>query len=148
VNYCILFTKTCLGLTHNIKQRFFERIARTYRREHWGAMLQSILSMWCDCARQSGDVDATVPLLLEMIGSSKFPLPYTRDAVDVCFCRKCFGRGEDISGGGSDRNPKGAPRRSKIKKKKKAAHLFSQSTSPSKLIDTGLSDASPFCAPP
>lgn len=58
-------------LTRTTGLRFFQRIAKTYRSEQWEIMLHSILSMWCECARQSGDVDATVPLLLEMIGSSK-----------------------------------------------------------------------------
>lgn len=33
--------------------------------------------MWCECARQSGNVDATVPLLLEMIGLSEGVLHHT-----------------------------------------------------------------------
>ncbi|KAF8584313.1 hypothetical protein K439DRAFT_1633686 [Ramaria rubella] len=46
--------------------RFFERIAKTYRKERW-AMLKPILSMWYTCARQMGDVDGTVKLLIEMM---------------------------------------------------------------------------------
>lgn len=49
--------------------RFFERIARTYRKERWGAMLKPILSMWYACTRQLGDVDGSVRLLIEMICS-------------------------------------------------------------------------------
>lgn len=62
-------------------QRFFERIAKTYRRERWGAMLQPILSMWCECARQSGDVEGTVPLLLEMMGMRKYTALLVRFAM-------------------------------------------------------------------
>ncbi|KAI0261262.1 Gryzun, putative trafficking through golgi-domain-containing protein [Gloeopeniophorella convolvens] len=32
--------------------RFFERIAKTYRRERWGAMLRPLLSTWYKCAQQ------------------------------------------------------------------------------------------------
>ncbi|KAG8930220.1 hypothetical protein FRC01_003141 [Tulasnella sp. 417] len=47
--------------------RFFERIAKTYRREHWGSMLRSILLMWYDCARRLNDVELTVRLLFELL---------------------------------------------------------------------------------
>ncbi|KAG9008676.1 hypothetical protein FRB90_008778 [Tulasnella sp. 427] len=47
--------------------RFFERIAKTYRREHWGSMLHSILLMWYDCARHLKDVELTVRLLYELL---------------------------------------------------------------------------------
>ena len=47
--------------------RFFERIAKTYRKERWGSMLKPILSMWYECARQLGDIDSTVKLLIEMM---------------------------------------------------------------------------------
>lgn len=47
--------------------RFFERIAKTYRREQWGTMLHSILLMWYDCARHLSDVELTVRLLFELL---------------------------------------------------------------------------------
>ncbi|KAG8933795.1 hypothetical protein FRC00_012791, partial [Tulasnella sp. 408] len=47
--------------------RFFERIAKTYRREHWGSMLRSILLMWYDCARHLSDVELTIRLLFELL---------------------------------------------------------------------------------
>ncbi|KAG8904617.1 hypothetical protein FRB99_001414, partial [Tulasnella sp. 403] len=47
--------------------RFFERIAKTYRREQWGSMLRSILLMWYDCARHLGDVELTIKLLFELL---------------------------------------------------------------------------------
>jgi hypothetical protein len=59
-------------LTISRECRFFERIARTYRRERWGAMLRPILSMWCDCARQTGNVELSVRLLLEIMGLRRF----------------------------------------------------------------------------
>ena len=47
--------------------RFFERIAKTYRREKWDAMLLPLLSTWYACAQQLGDVELSVNLLLEML---------------------------------------------------------------------------------
>ncbi|KAK7036442.1 hypothetical protein VNI00_011639 [Paramarasmius palmivorus] len=47
---------------------FFERIAKTYRREHWGSLLRPLLSTWYRCAQQLGDVDLSVRLLVEMLG--------------------------------------------------------------------------------
>ncbi|KAH8087832.1 Gryzun, putative trafficking through golgi-domain-containing protein [Cristinia sonorae] len=48
--------------------RFFERIAKTYRREKWEAMLRPLLSTWYACAQQLGDMELSVQLLLEMLG--------------------------------------------------------------------------------
>ncbi|KAG5645413.1 hypothetical protein DXG03_006237 [Asterophora parasitica] len=48
--------------------RFFERIAKTYRREKWGALLHPLLSTWYACARELGDIVLSVKLLVEMLG--------------------------------------------------------------------------------
>ncbi|KXN87455.1 Trafficking protein particle complex subunit 11, partial [Leucoagaricus sp. SymC.cos] len=48
--------------------RFFERIARTYRREHWGSMLRPLLTTWYSCAKQLGDVELSIRLLFELMG--------------------------------------------------------------------------------
>lgn len=48
--------------------RFFERIAKTYRREKWGLLLRPLLSTWYSCAQQLGDVELSVRLLVEMLG--------------------------------------------------------------------------------
>ncbi|RPD57771.1 hypothetical protein L226DRAFT_490820 [Lentinus tigrinus ALCF2SS1-7] len=48
--------------------RFFERIAKTYRRESWESLLHPLLSQWYKCAQQLGDVDLSVRLLAEMLG--------------------------------------------------------------------------------
>jgi len=48
--------------------RFFERIAKTYRREKWEPLLRPLLSTWYACARELGDVDLSVKLLVEMLG--------------------------------------------------------------------------------
>ncbi|KAF8070400.1 Foie gras liver health family 1-domain-containing protein [Lyophyllum atratum] len=48
--------------------RFFERIAKTYRREKWGPLLRPLLSTWYACARELGDTDLSVKLLVEMLG--------------------------------------------------------------------------------
>ncbi|KAF9022277.1 hypothetical protein BDZ89DRAFT_208493 [Hymenopellis radicata] len=48
--------------------RFFERIARTYRRESWDTMLRPLLTTWYACVQQLGDVELSVRLLIEMLG--------------------------------------------------------------------------------
>ncbi|KDR75635.1 hypothetical protein GALMADRAFT_268205 [Galerina marginata CBS 339.88] len=48
--------------------RFFERIAKTYRRERWSSMLRPLLSTWYACAQQLGDVELSIKLLVEMLG--------------------------------------------------------------------------------
>ncbi|TFK44945.1 Gryzun, putative trafficking through golgi-domain-containing protein [Crucibulum laeve] len=48
--------------------RFFERIAKTYRREKWDSMLRPLLSTWYACAQQLGDVELSIRLLVEMLG--------------------------------------------------------------------------------
>ncbi|KAG2153198.1 Gryzun, putative trafficking through golgi-domain-containing protein [Suillus clintonianus] len=48
--------------------RFFERIAKTYRREKWKNMLRPLLSTWYACAQKLSDVELMVTLLVEMIG--------------------------------------------------------------------------------
>uniref|UniRef100_A0A8H7Y8D4 Trafficking protein particle complex subunit 11 domain-containing protein n=1 Tax=Psilocybe cubensis TaxID=181762 RepID=A0A8H7Y8D4_PSICU len=48
--------------------RFFERIAKTYRRERWNSMLRPLLSTWYACAQQLGDVELSIKLLVEMLG--------------------------------------------------------------------------------
>lgn len=48
--------------------RFFERIAKTYRREKWKHMLRPLLSTWYACAQKLGDVELMATLLVEMIG--------------------------------------------------------------------------------
>lgn len=57
-----------------VSERFFERIARTYRREHWGLMLRPLLTTWYACAKQLGDVELSIRLLLEMMGCGVSPL--------------------------------------------------------------------------
>ncbi|KAJ3501987.1 hypothetical protein NLJ89_g9091 [Agrocybe chaxingu] len=48
--------------------RFFERIAKTYRREQWDSMLRPLLSMWYACAQRLGDVELSIRLLIELLG--------------------------------------------------------------------------------
>ncbi|KAF9243228.1 Foie gras liver health family 1-domain-containing protein [Melanogaster broomeanus] len=57
--------------------RFFERIAKTYRREKWNAMLRPLFSTWYACAQKLGDVELTVRLLVEMIGYGNVDEPGT-----------------------------------------------------------------------
>ncbi|KZV68255.1 hypothetical protein PENSPDRAFT_25100 [Peniophora sp. CONT] len=47
--------------------RFFERIAKTYRKENWGGMLRPLLGTWFRCAQMLGDVELSVRLLVEML---------------------------------------------------------------------------------
>lgn len=47
--------------------RFFERIAKTYRRESWESLLHPLLSQWYACAQQLGDMELSVKLLIEML---------------------------------------------------------------------------------
>jgi hypothetical protein len=47
--------------------RFFERIAKTYRRERWGTLLRPLLTTWYKCAQQLGDVELSVRILVEML---------------------------------------------------------------------------------
>ena len=55
------------GTSEPQARRFFERIAKTYRREKWDAMLLPLLSTWYACAQQLGDVELSVQLLIEML---------------------------------------------------------------------------------
>lgn len=48
--------------------RFFERIAKTYRKEKWKHMLRPLLSTWYACAQKLGDAELMATLLVEMIG--------------------------------------------------------------------------------
>lgn len=59
-------TNTTL-LTHELVISFYERIAKTYRREKWGSMLRPLLSTWYACAQQLGVVELSVKLLIEML---------------------------------------------------------------------------------
>ncbi|KAF9486045.1 hypothetical protein BDN70DRAFT_870556 [Pholiota conissans] len=67
--------------------RFFERIAKTYRREKWGAMLVPLLSTWYACAQQLGDVELSIKLLIEIMGqdtvTSDDPSSYEDDLLAV-----------------------------------------------------------------
>lgn len=56
-----------LGLTRRTCDRFFDRIAKTYKTERWDPLLVPILSMWYNCARQLGDTDLMVRLLVNML---------------------------------------------------------------------------------
>ncbi|KAG0708617.1 Gryzun, putative trafficking through golgi-domain-containing protein [Suillus ampliporus] len=51
----------------DVAVRFFERIAKTYRKERWNEMLRPLLSTWYACAQKLSDVELMVTLLVEMI---------------------------------------------------------------------------------
>ncbi|KIY46190.1 hypothetical protein FISHEDRAFT_47894 [Fistulina hepatica ATCC 64428] len=67
IAYCIARTYHASG-KFDMAARFFERIAKSYRKEHWGAMLRPLLSLWYECAKLLGDVELSIRLLIEMIG--------------------------------------------------------------------------------
>ncbi|KAG6813748.1 hypothetical protein H0H92_007700 [Tricholoma furcatifolium] len=48
--------------------RFFERIATIYRRESWDSLLEPLLTTWYACARELGDIQLSIKLLIEMLG--------------------------------------------------------------------------------
>ncbi|KAF9529733.1 glutathione transferase omega-1 [Crepidotus variabilis] len=51
--------------------RFFERIAKMYRRERWDAVLRPLLSTWYSCAKRLGDMDLSIKLLIELLGHDR-----------------------------------------------------------------------------
>ena len=55
--------------------RFFERIAKTYRRERWGTLLRPLLATWYKCAQQLGDVELSIRILVEMLAHGT-PFPF------------------------------------------------------------------------
>ncbi|KAF8160473.1 Gryzun, putative trafficking through golgi-domain-containing protein [Mycena galopus ATCC 62051] len=52
----------------NSRWLFFERIAKSYRREKWGLLLRPLLATWYACAGQLGVVELSIRLLVEMLG--------------------------------------------------------------------------------
>jgi hypothetical protein len=58
--------------------RFLERIAKSYRREKWGLLLRPLLATWYACARQLGDVELSIRLLVEMLGYGETPFCYRK----------------------------------------------------------------------
>lgn len=69
-----LWIATRIAETHyeagkfDVAVRFFERIAKTYRKEGWHALLKPLLSTWYSCAQRMGDVELSIKLLIEMMG--------------------------------------------------------------------------------
>lgn len=69
VRYEVISGASCsMSLIYRCCCRFFERIAKTYRREKWGIILRPLLATWYACAQQLGDVELSVRLLVEMLG--------------------------------------------------------------------------------
>ncbi|KAH9855996.1 Gryzun, putative trafficking through golgi-domain-containing protein [Lenzites betulinus] len=61
--------------------RFFERIAKTYRKESWESLLHPLLSQWYACAQQLGDMELSVKLLTEMLAYGTNASADDRDAL-------------------------------------------------------------------
>jgi hypothetical protein len=131
--------------SHITEHRFFERVAKIYRSEHWGAMLHSVLSMWCECARQSGNVDATVPLLLEMIGLSEGVLHHTLRCHRHIFFAGSVSPEERTTL--EEELTEILKVRHAVSSESRVVLLFRQSTSPSKSIHIEPSDTSSLRAP-
>jgi hypothetical protein len=55
-------------MLNSLSKSFFERIAKTYRREKWNDLLRPLLATWYACAQQLGDVELSIRLLIEMMG--------------------------------------------------------------------------------
>ena len=49
--------------------RFFERIAKTYRRERWCSTQLPLFVTWHKCAQTLGDVELSVKILVEMLAN-------------------------------------------------------------------------------
>ncbi|CAG8557135.1 1723_t:CDS:10 [Racocetra persica] len=56
---------------YDMALKFFERIAKTYRKEDWHTILESILNWSLKCAKESGTLDNVVEYLIELL-SDKF----------------------------------------------------------------------------
>ncbi|KAG6879137.1 hypothetical protein C0992_004954 [Termitomyces sp. T32_za158] len=57
---------------YDMAVRFFERIATIYRRESWDSLLWPLLSTWYACARELGDIELSIKLLVEMLGHGRY----------------------------------------------------------------------------
>jgi hypothetical protein len=66
-----------------MEPRFFERIAKTYRKEQWDVVLRPLLSIWYSCAQQTGNMELSVQLLLEMLGHGKLHRTYSHAVLFV-----------------------------------------------------------------
>lgn len=51
-------------------QRFYERIAKTYRKEKWHRILSEILLASLDCARKAKNVDVVVVTSMELLNGT------------------------------------------------------------------------------
>ncbi|KZV82442.1 hypothetical protein EXIGLDRAFT_843706 [Exidia glandulosa HHB12029] len=71
------------GGKFDLAVRFFERIAKTYRREQWGMLLNPILRTWYASARQMHEVEPAVRLLFEMLAHGVNPQDGTNAAEEL-----------------------------------------------------------------
>ncbi|KAJ3342636.1 hypothetical protein HDU93_001616 [Gonapodya sp. JEL0774] len=58
--------------------RFFDRISKTYRKEKWNTILKSILAWSLRCAREVGDTDKVISLVVELMSSDLTSDPVER----------------------------------------------------------------------
>ncbi|KAG6861710.1 hypothetical protein C0995_013279 [Termitomyces sp. Mi166 len=73
--------------------RFFERIATVYRREGWNSLLQPLLSTWYACARELGDIELSIKLLIEMLGHGVGHISSSADGLEEITAPLRWGRG-------------------------------------------------------
>ncbi|PVF96750.1 hypothetical protein CPB86DRAFT_736228 [Serendipita vermifera] len=65
----IATTYQALG-KHEQASRFLERIAKKYRNERWDTALKPVLTSWYESAKESGQTDACISILVERISLS------------------------------------------------------------------------------
>ena len=64
----VLCSSLSLSLSSKLRRRFFDRIAKTYRKEGWIDLLQGVLEAWFECVMGlGGQVEDGVKVLLELI---------------------------------------------------------------------------------
>lgn len=68
--------------TVNIDTRFFDRIAKTYRKERWYTVLSSILLLSLDCARVLNMWNKVIEYLIELLSEREWHA-YRRCQMDI-----------------------------------------------------------------
>jgi hypothetical protein len=55
---------------HDQASRFLERIAKKYRNERWDTVLKPILNSWYESAKETGQTEACISILVERVSLS------------------------------------------------------------------------------
>ncbi len=75
------FSVDAMQLPETRHYRFFERISKNYKREHWDPITWSIRDTWYKCAQRTGSVETAVRLLLQMMSPGEGSIIGTVDSV-------------------------------------------------------------------